>query len=266
MKDAFYFPHFSNARHDRKIKRLIKDLGIEGYGIYFMLLEILRDQQDLKYPFGDHDLLADEFGTSAAKIEAVILRYELFNVDSENDFFSPKFLAYLQPYFDRKTQAKLAGIESGKRRKHMAIEHQTNGRSTAVEHQTNKERKGKESKSKEIQEKEIQEKKIDDDVVTAAAPVNVIKAFNENIMPITAMIASKLGDDVDEFGEVWVVRAIEKASEQGKRSYSYVRGVLMGWRSDGFDARAAPWTEKRQRGKTDPFAEAIAELKVEGKM
>jgi hypothetical protein len=41
-KDAYYFPHFYNARHDRKIKRLRKDLGIEGYGIFFMLLEVLR--------------------------------------------------------------------------------------------------------------------------------------------------------------------------------------------------------------------------------
>ena len=30
-KDAFYFPHFSNARNDRKLRRVRKELGIEGY-------------------------------------------------------------------------------------------------------------------------------------------------------------------------------------------------------------------------------------------
>ena len=52
-KDAYYFPHFSNARHDRKIKRLRKELGAEGYGIYFMILEILREQTGFKYPLED---------------------------------------------------------------------------------------------------------------------------------------------------------------------------------------------------------------------
>jgi len=29
-KDAYYFPHFANARHDRKLRRVRKELGIEG--------------------------------------------------------------------------------------------------------------------------------------------------------------------------------------------------------------------------------------------
>ena len=59
-KDAFYFPHFSNARNDRKLRRLRKELGIEGYGIYFMVLEVLRDQEGFKYPLEDLDLLSEE--------------------------------------------------------------------------------------------------------------------------------------------------------------------------------------------------------------
>jgi len=86
-----YFPHFSSARIDRKIKRLRKDLGIEGYGIYFMLLEILREQHDYKFPLSDIDLLSDEIGTSEAKILAVINSYELFQIDESNRFFVTKF-------------------------------------------------------------------------------------------------------------------------------------------------------------------------------
>ena len=91
-KDAYYFPHFSNARQDRKVRRLRKELGIEGYGIYFMLLEVLRDQMDFKYPICDIDLLADEFGTSEAKIKAVITTYGLFEFDNTDEtFFSIRF-------------------------------------------------------------------------------------------------------------------------------------------------------------------------------
>ena len=141
-KDAFYFPHFSNARHDRKLKRVIKDLGIEAYGIYFMILEVLRDQQDFKYPMVDLDLLADEFGTSESKVLVVVNNYDLFTIDSDEKFFSPKMLTYLEPYFRMREQRKLAGKASADKR--LSID-----RSTTVQQS-----KVKESKEKEIKVKE----------------------------------------------------------------------------------------------------------------
>lgn len=110
-KDAYWFPHYCNARHDRKIRRMRKQLGIEGYGIFFMLLETLRDQTDLKYPIEDIDLLADEFGTSAEKIDVVLRSYGLFEIDEEEKFFSPKLLLYLQPYFNKTDRAKKAAMK-----------------------------------------------------------------------------------------------------------------------------------------------------------
>lgn len=107
-KDAYYFPHFCNARHDRKLKRVQKELGVEGYGIYFMLLEVLRDQQDFKYPLDDIDLLADEFGTSEQKVNTVICNYKLFDMDEEKNFTSHKMQLYLQPYLERSKKAQTA--------------------------------------------------------------------------------------------------------------------------------------------------------------
>jgi hypothetical protein len=107
-KDSYYFPHFYNARHDRKIKRIRKDLGIEGYGIFFMLLEVLREQTDFKYPFTDIDLLSEEFGTSTAKIEAVIKMYDLFSLDSKLMFFSTNLMVYLEPYLQKSERARKA--------------------------------------------------------------------------------------------------------------------------------------------------------------
>lgn len=145
QKDAYYFPHFCNARHDRKIKRLRKELGLEGYGIYFMLLETLREQQDLMFPMDDIDLLAEEFGTSEQKIRVTICNYELFELDQDQKFFSPKMLVYLEPYFKMREQRKLAGKASADKR-------MLNDRSTTVQQS-----KGKESKEEEIKGKENKE-------------------------------------------------------------------------------------------------------------
>jgi hypothetical protein len=148
-KEAFYFPHFCNARHDRKIRRPRKELGTEGYGIYFMLLETLREQQDLMYPLEDLDLLAEEFDVSEAKVRVAICNYGLFEIDEEEKFFSPKMLVYLEPYFKMKEQRKIAGQKSADKRKSIEI-------STTVQRPFN-DRSTKESKVKESKVNEIKE-------------------------------------------------------------------------------------------------------------
>lgn len=119
-----------------------KELGLEGYAIYFKTLEILREQLDFRYPMDDIDLLADEFNTSEQKIRVVICNYELFEIDECNMFFSNKFNENMQPYLKMKEQRSLAGRSS-------AVARSFNGSSTVVERSLNKEKKIKENKIKE---------------------------------------------------------------------------------------------------------------------
>ncbi len=44
MKDAYYFSHDSNARNDQRLMKVRMKYGMEGYGIYFGIIEILREQ------------------------------------------------------------------------------------------------------------------------------------------------------------------------------------------------------------------------------
>lgn len=151
-KDAFYFPHFANARHDRKLKRVQKELGLEGYAIYFQLLEILREQLDFKYPIGDIDLLADEMGTSEPKIKAVVCNYDLFTIDEQDNFFSIKQLYYLQPYIEKTQRARLAA-----QKRWDSVSEDANAMQMHSKCNTNA-MQGKESKVKESKEKETKVK------------------------------------------------------------------------------------------------------------
>ena len=155
-KDAFYFPHFSNARTDRKILRLRKELQIEGYGIYFMILEVLRDTPNFKYPMQDIDLLAVEFNTSEQKIRTVICNYGLFEIDENQHFFSEKFNEYLEPYLKMKEQRMMAGKASAAKRllnnSSTTVQRPFNDRSTTV--QQSKVKKSKEEKVNKSKEKE----------------------------------------------------------------------------------------------------------------
>lgn len=109
-KDAFYFPHFSNARNDRKIRRMIKKQGLESYSVYFMILEVLREQDEFKYPMHDIDLLADEFNTTEEMVKNVIDSFGLFKLESGH-FFSPRLNEYMTPYLEKKERARNASLK-----------------------------------------------------------------------------------------------------------------------------------------------------------
>lgn len=170
-KDAFYFPHFANARHDRKLKRVQKELGLEGYAIYFQLLEVLREQLDYKYPFKDVDLLADEMGTSEPKIKAVICNYDLFNLDEGDNFFSIKQIYYLQPYIEKTQRARSAALKRWDNVNDDANAMQMHSKCNADAMQV-KESKGKESKVKETKVKVLP-------ILFRDSIYNDIKVFSE---------------------------------------------------------------------------------------
>ena len=44
MKDTFYFQHDYNARNDPKLQDVLIDLGVEGIGVFWCIIEQLYEQ------------------------------------------------------------------------------------------------------------------------------------------------------------------------------------------------------------------------------
>lgn len=86
-KDAYYFPHDSNAKDDPKCVLLIEQLGMEGYGIYWMLIEVLREQPDYTYPLALLPALARRYNTTYEKVKTVVCAYDLFAIKEDKIFF-----------------------------------------------------------------------------------------------------------------------------------------------------------------------------------
>lgn len=87
-----YFPHDSNARNDSKILRLRMKYGAEGYGIYFMLLERLREEPDYT-SVKDYNIIAFDFRVSADKVKSIIEDFGLFAFTENGErFYSEKFI------------------------------------------------------------------------------------------------------------------------------------------------------------------------------
>jgi hypothetical protein len=110
-KDAFYFSHDSNAQDDPKCMMLIDDLGMEGYGIFWALIEKLRAEKDYTLPVSICGRFARRWATSEAKIQTVVTNYGLFEIH-EDRFFSLRLKRSME---ERSEKARLsAGVSWGK--------------------------------------------------------------------------------------------------------------------------------------------------------
>ncbi|MBC2575199.1 Lin1244/Lin1753 domain-containing protein [Peptostreptococcus canis] len=91
-----YFSHDSNARNSDKIIKLRMKLGMEGYGIYFALLERLRDEKEYK-SLRDYEILAFDFRVDVEKIRSVVEDFDLFEISEDgNSFYSKGFLERME--------------------------------------------------------------------------------------------------------------------------------------------------------------------------
>jgi hypothetical protein len=118
MKDAYYFPHDSNARNDPKMSALKLKYRAFGVGMYWIFIEILRDQEEFKY-FIDQDIvwdnLADEFMTTPKKAEEFINdcihKFKLLKTDGQH-IWSDSLIRRLKPMLEERDK-KSAGGKKG---------------------------------------------------------------------------------------------------------------------------------------------------------
>ena len=81
-KEAYYFSHDANAKDDPKILQLRMNLGWEGYGLFWGLIELLRNQPD--YRMQKHYMsIAFALQTDQKKIESLVNDFDLFARDQE---------------------------------------------------------------------------------------------------------------------------------------------------------------------------------------
>jgi len=83
-----YFSHDSNAKKDPKILKLRMKYGAKGYGIYFMILEDLRDEEDYSMS-KDYGMIAFGLNEDVDVVRDVIDNFDLFKFkDDGNRFYS----------------------------------------------------------------------------------------------------------------------------------------------------------------------------------
>lgn len=82
IKDAFYFKHDCNARNDEKLLSVRRKYGMEGYGVYWALVEKMRESKDYQIK-KDYNDIAWDLRVGEDIIKSVVEDFNLFSVKGD---------------------------------------------------------------------------------------------------------------------------------------------------------------------------------------
>jgi hypothetical protein len=179
MKDSYYFSHDYHARHDPKLSALIKIHGMEGYGTWWNLVEILHEQGGKIEKFPKFiEGLASELKQNEATLQLLLSCFinDLHLLkESKTHIWSERVLLNFKKMKVKSTQraeaGRVGGIISGKKRS------KTKQNEATLE--ANEANEAKEKKIKENKRKEQAEKHFDFPFIKNIAFVNAFNDFLE---------------------------------------------------------------------------------------
>lgn len=188
-KDALYFSHDQGARNDEKMLALRSELGWEGIGLYWGLVEMLSEATDYKLSLKRIKAFAAGFGISKEKLEHVLNTcltdpVNLFKSDNER-FWSESLLRRMELKNEIRSKRSKAGIISGQKRKEKA---------TCVEHVLNNENERNENETKGNELKTESRERAQGDSISADNSIDKNKDFNELYRDATE-------EEINEFAE-----------------------------------------------------------------
>lgn len=115
-KQTFYFPHDSNARNDDRIIAVRMRHKMEGYGVYFAILERILESSDYM-SIKDYNVIAFDLHVGSDLVKSVVEDFGLFSfTDDGKYFYSNSFNERMRPLENIREQRRLAGKKSAEKR------------------------------------------------------------------------------------------------------------------------------------------------------
>ena len=196
-----YFSHDSNARNSDKLIRLRMKHKAAGYGVYFMILERLREEPDYM-SVKDYNMIAFDLREDASLIKSVVEDFGLFVFTEDGKYFySESFNKRMAVKDEIREKRSEAGRNAMKKRwensENITNDTKTdNNAITKLPNSDNKERKEKESKEEKEKPTIVGKKKE-----SATADIQTRKnEFYDSLVPFV----EKYGKEtIREFFDYW---------------------------------------------------------------
>lgn len=111
-----YIPHPSNISKSSMLTSLLIEEGHAAYGIYWMVLELLRDCPGYKVGDNVKSIAWSIHSTDLDLVSRVLHNYGLFDQDSDGLLFSPWLLEQMEAYDNKKKKLQEAGRRGAAKR------------------------------------------------------------------------------------------------------------------------------------------------------
>lgn len=247
-----YFSHDFNARNDIKLKKVNMQLGLQGIGLYWCIIECLYENNGYLTLDDDIDLLAYELRVDKDLILNLIENFDLFK-KQKNRFYSPSVLSRLQKITDKANKNRENVLKRWEKVKEKSIsESNSNEIQENYDNDTNVLHTNYYKKEKKREEKKIKENK--DIIIHTTTDNNIYSFVEENFgRTLSPLEIEKINQWSLEFKEDVFQYAISIAVMNHKATFAYVEGILKNWKAKGFSSlKEITDDELRGYSKTHP--------------
>lgn len=200
--------------------------GAEGYGIYFMILERLRDENNYTSVV-DYNVIAFDLRVDTSKVKDIVENFGLFAFTKNSEcFYSESFNKRMEIKDVKSKKRSEAGKKGAEKRWGNGKDSKNNGKAIAKPYQNDsKESKGKETKLKETKVSSS-EHSGDDSVLTSVQSFQQLWNFPNVVQQNTLM------EFIDLYGDGLVDAAIKVAGSKDvnkSKSIAFIESCLKEW-------------------------------------
>nr|DAO80234.1 MAG TPA: DnaD like replication protein [Caudoviricetes sp.] len=264
-----YFSHDSNARNSGKLMKVRMKLGAEGYGIFFMLIERLREEEGYKSTI-DYDTLAFDLRVEPEKVKQVVENYDLFKFTEDGKYFYSDSFNERMEMMDvraqqRKSKAKKAAEARWNKQSEdtsnaQALPKQCSSNAQALLNHANKIKlnkiklnKTKLNKNKVVVPETNETKNLADEPATTTEQKQISDVLNfyENHFGMTSdYIRQSILKWCNDLNPELVKRALEISVEDNVLKFRYANAILLDWAHKGVDTLEKALAEGHARQKS----------------
>ena len=247
-----YFSHDSNARNSDKLMKVRMKLGAEGYGIFFMLIERLREEEGYKSTI-DYDTLAFDLRVDAEKVKQVVEDYDLFKFTEDGNYFYSDSFNERMEMMDKRAQQRISKAKKAAEARWnkqsedtsnaQALPKQCSRNAQALLNHANKIKlnKTKLNKTKinkiKLNKTKPEESKPDKELVTGGGSTDndvqeLIEMYQENFGVCNPLVINDIQNSLTMFDKDVVIESF-RLSIGKDNPYLYMKGIWKKWKDEG---------------------------------
>ena len=227
-------------------------LGAEGYGIFFMLIERLREEEGYKSTI-DYDTLAFDLRVEPEKVKQIVENYDLFKFTEDGKYFYSDSFNERMEMMDKRAQQRISKAKKAAEARWNKQTANTSNAKTMPEQcpsnaqallkhankiKLNKTKLNKTKLNKiKLNKTKPEESKPDKELVTGGGSNNndvqeLLETYQENFGIANSIVQMELQDTLETFDKEMIIESF-KLSVGKDKPFSYMRGIWNKWKENG---------------------------------